>query len=163
MMSAALRRWCLLILVLGVTMAGAPRLGLAQTTVTSLRGLAFGAMVSGVPKTVPANSASSLAFRISAVVGAGLGFSLMLPTSLARTGGGASLPVQFCTTCGLYRLGVNSPSGGTVFNPNSGVAGLTLLVFSDVYVWVGATASPPLNQPSGSYSGTVTLNVVAIL
>jgi hypothetical protein len=60
-------------------------------------------------------------------------------------------------------VGVNSPAGGTVFNPNTGVLGLTVLVASDLYVWVGATASPPLKQPAGSYSGTVTLNVAAIL
>lgn len=135
----------------------------AQTSVTALRGLAFGSMISGVPTAVSATSASALAFRISGLVGVGLGFSLVLPSTLTRSGGGPGLPVSFCSSCGIYRVGVNSPAGGTVFNPNTGVLGLTVLVASDLYVWVGATASPPLNQPAGSYSGTVTLNVAAIL
>jgi len=139
-----------------------PRLD-AQTSVTALRGLSFGSITSGVPTLVAATSAGSLAFRISGLVGVGLGFSLTLPSTLARSGGGPGLPVSYCTTCGVFRVGVNSPVGGTTFNPNTGVQGLTLLVLSDLYVWVGATANPPLNQPSGSYSGTVTLNVAAIL
>ncbi len=135
----------------------------AQTSVAALRGLAFGNMISGVPTTVLATSAGALAFRISGLVGVGLGFSFVLPSTLVRSGGGPGLPVSFCSSCGIYRVGVNSPVGGTVFNPNTGVQGLTLLVASDLYVFLGATASPPLNQPAGSYSGTVTLNVAAIL
>ncbi|MBL0937838.1 MAG: hypothetical protein IBJ03_03025 [Gemmatimonadaceae bacterium] len=159
----ACKRTVLLIGVLFAGTHGTAHTAAAQTTVTTLRGLAFGSVTSGVSKAIAANSANSLSFRISGVLGVGGGFSFTLPTSLPRVGGGASLPVTFCTTCGIYRLGTNSPTGGIVFNPNNGVLGLTVLVNSDIYVWLGATANPPLNQAGGTYSGTVTINVFAIL
>lgn len=159
----AVRRTALLVGVLFAGVHGAASTGHAQTSVTTLRGLAFGNVTSGVSKAIAANSANSLSFRISGVLGIGGGFSFTLPSSLPRVGGGASLPVTFCATCGIYRLGTNSPTGGTVFNPNTGVLGLTILVNSDIYVWLGATANPPLNQAGGTYSGTVTINVFAIL
>jgi len=144
-----------------LTLAG--RAVAAQTTVTALRGLDFGSIISGTTTTVAANSSSAMAFRISAGIGLSLGMNVTLPTTLTRVGGGGQLPVTFCSTCAIYRVNNSSPGGGTTFNPSNGLLGLLLLLGGDVYVWIGASTSPPLNQPAGSYTGSVVVTTFAII
>ncbi|WP_337172783.1 hypothetical protein [Gemmatimonas aurantiaca] len=135
----------------------------AQTSVTTLSGLSFGSIISGTTTSVSPTSASAMSFRIRANVGLSLGFSLSLPTSLTHVDGGATMPVSFCSTCGRYRVNNSNPAGGATFNPANGVLGLLLLVASDVYVWVGGSTTPPLNQMAGSYTGTVVITLASII
>lgn len=146
-----------------VLLLGPVRVASAQTQVTALSGLDFGAIISGTTSTIAPTAAQAMSFRIRANVGLSLGFTMTLPTVLTRVGGGATMPVSFCTTCARYRLNNTNPAGGVTFNPNVGVLALVLLVAGDVYVWVGGSTSPPLNQPAGNYTGTVTLTVAAII
>jgi hypothetical protein len=104
-----------------------------------------------------------MSLRIRAVLGISGGFTLTLPSTLERVGGGGSMPVSFCSTCAVYRVNNSNPAGGTVFNPNVPVSGLTILVLANIYIWVGGSVSPPLGQPPGSYSGTVVLTIAPIL
>ena len=164
-----LRRWrCgvprgLTLITSVLLLLGATRVASAQTTVTALTGLSFGTIISGTTTTIASSSPSAMSFRIRANVGLSLGMSFTLPTTLTRVGGGGTMPVSFCSTCALYRVNRANPAGALPFNPDVGLLGLLLLVSSDVYVWVGASTSPPLNQPAGNYTGTVVLTIAAIL
>lgn len=154
-----LARWSMA-LVTAVTI-WVPRSSCAQ--VTAVKGLQFGTVISGTTTSVPPTASGALEFKISGLVMVASYANLTLPTTLARTGGGNGLPVSFCTTCGVYRLNNNNPVGGTVFNPNVGFSGLALTVNTTVYVWLGGAANPPLNQPAGSYTGTVVLTIGLLL
>jgi hypothetical protein len=72
------------------------------------------------------------------------------------------MPVTFCSTCGVYRINNSNPAGGTAFNPNNALI-LTVVLLSDIYIWVGGSVSPPLAQTPGSYSGTMVVTVIPLL
>ncbi len=146
--------------VAGIT---APLRAQVGANVATLAPLDFGTIISGAPSSVAATSSQAMQFRITGVLGAAGGFSIAFPTTLTRVGGGGSLPLSVCSSCGIYRVGTNSPTGGTVFNPATGVSGLVIVVSSTIYVWIGGTVSPPLNQPAGSYTGTVVITLAPIL
>jgi hypothetical protein len=131
----------------------------AAGQVTTLQNLAFGTITSGTTTSVAKTSANATQWRIHVPVSL-VGFQLTLPTSL--TGPGPAIPVTFSSTDGVYRVNNNNPVGGTAFNPASFqavVAGLG----SNVYVWLGASVSPPLNQTPGTYSATVVLTTTGLL
>lgn len=139
----------------------APRPAAGQ--VTALRPLSFGTVVTGVPTTVGPASASAAAWRVRGVLGVSGGVDLTLPTVLTRAGGGATMPVTFCATCAAYRVNNASPLGATAFDPRAGVHGLTVVVLSDIYIWLGGTVTPPAGQAPGQYVGTAVLTVSALL
>lgn len=129
--------------------------------VTRLRDMSFGTILSGTTTTVSKTSANAAQWRIRGLLGIGGGFQLTLPTTLSGPGG-STLSVTFSASDATYRVGTNNPSGGTSFNPQNFVS-LVLVVLSDIYVWLGASVSPPINQPPGAYSGTVVLTTVGLL
>lgn len=131
----------------------------AHAQVTTLRNLAFGTITSGTTTTLLPTSANAANWRIQGTISLGGGFQITLPTSLA--GPGPALPITFTTTSGIYRVGTNSPVGGTTFNPNNFVSVTFLL--SSVYVFLGASLNPPLNQTPGTYTGTVVLTTSGLL
>ena len=138
--------WC------GATEAGAQ--------VTTLRNLAFGTVTSGTTTSVPKTSVSAAQWRITGTFLTGGNFALSLPTTL--TGPGSAIPITFSTTDG-QRNTSNNPNGGSSFNPHSSQPiGLGLLS-QTIYVWLGGSVAPPLNQPPGAYSATVVLTVTGML
>lgn len=155
----ALRRRAAVIAVLFV--AAAP-VGDAQS-VTALTGLSFGTILSGTTTSIAPTVTGAMSFDIYGPLGLNGGWTLTLPTSLARTGGGATMPITFCSTCGVFRISNTNPLGGTTFNPNTGVLGISLLSPLHVYVWIGGSVSPPLNQMSGHYTGTIVLTLAPII
>jgi hypothetical protein len=128
--------------------------------VTTLRDMSFGTITSGTTTQVPKTSANAAEWKIHGTSALTGGFQLTLPTTLS--GPGATLAISFSTTDGAYRVNVNNPGGGTTFNPHNFV-GLGILLSADVYVWLGASLSPPLNQKPGNYTGTVILTTTGIL
>jgi hypothetical protein len=131
----------------------------AAGQVTTLRNLAFGTITSGTTTSVAKTSANAAQWRIHVPLTL-VGFQLTLPTSLA--GPGTAIPITFSSADGTYRVNTNNPVGGTSFNPanfQSVVAGLN----ANVYVWLGASVSPPLNQTPGTYSATVVLTTTGLL
>ena len=152
-------RRCLASLALAATMS--PSVTRAQ--VVALRDLTFGTLISGTPTSVAANSATSAEWRITGILGLFGSITFTLPTHLTRAGGSETLPVSFCNTCGIIRVNTPSPAGGTTFNPNTGISGLVIVVLSSIYLWVGGTASPPLSQVPGSYSGTIVMTSSPLL
>lgn len=132
----------------------------AAVQVTTLRNLSFGTITSGTTTSVTKTSANAAEWKISGTTVLGGGFQLTLPTTLS--GPGATMAITFSTTDGVYRINNTNPVGGTTFNPHNFV-NLTLVLLSDVYVWLGASVSPPLNQTPGNYTGTVILTTSGIL
>ena len=128
--------------------------------VTTLRNMTFGTITSGTTTSITKTSASAAEWKIHGTSVLTGGFQLTLPASLS--GPGATMAIAFSTTDGAYRVNVNNPVGATTFNPSNFV-GLGILVAADVYVWLGASVSPPLNQKPGSYTGTVILTTSGIL
>jgi hypothetical protein len=131
----------------------------AAGQVTTLRNLGFGTITSGTTTSVTKTSASAAQWRIHVPI-AVVGFQLTLPTSL--TGPGTAIPITFSSTDGAYRVNTNNPIGATSFNPANFQA-VTAALGANVYVWLGASVSPPLNQTPGSYSGTVVLTTTGLL
>jgi hypothetical protein len=150
-------RWLGTFVAVGITCVGT-----ARAQVTTLSPLEFGTIVSGTTTSVAPTSPDAAAWRIHGSIGVAGVITLSLPSTLARSGGGGSLPVSFCTSCGVYRINNSNPAGGSTFNPNS-VLILTIVLASDLYIWIGGSANPPLNQPAGSYSGTIVITVVPLL
>lgn len=145
-----------MVLTLAVVLGGRP----AVAQVTTLRDLTFGTVTSGTTTSVSKTSANAAEWKIHGTTVLGGGFQLTLPNSLSGPGG--TLSITFSSTDVVYRVNNSNPVGGTTFNPHNFVS-LTLIPSSDVYVWLGASVSPPLNQAPGSYTGTVILTTTGIL
>jgi hypothetical protein len=131
----------------------------ADGQVVGMRNLAFGTNLSVTTKAVSRTSASSAQWRFTGSFAMGSSFVLTLPTTL--TGPGAAIPITFGTTDG-QRNTTNNPMAGAAFNPHSSQTVPPLSNYT-VYVWLGASVSPPLNQAPGTYSGTVVLTVSGML
>jgi hypothetical protein len=139
----------------------AQRTSRAQVTVN--QGLAFGTVISGTSTSVAVTAPGAMRFKIHGTLVAATILSFGLPTSLSRTGGGPSMPVSFCSSCAAYRINNTNPIGASTFNPNALLGGVILAVAADVYIWIGGAVNPPLNQPAGSYTGTVSLTLAVLL
>lgn len=136
--------------------------GFAQ--VTAQKDLTFGAspLISGTSTTVLPNSANAAVFRIRGILGIGGSFTFTLPSNLLHTDNSTQMPITFGASSGAYRFGSSVP-GGTTFNPLTGVSGLYIVVLTDIYIFIGGTLNPPLNQKPGSYSGTIIFTSSALL
>jgi hypothetical protein len=130
--------------------------------VTTMRGLDFGLLLPGIPKTILPTDAAAAQWRYRPLLTLLLNVSFTLPTSLSRVGGGGSLPISFCSTCAIYRINSDNPSGGVTFNPETGAHNLSITLLSNIYFWLGAVVSPTVSQPAGSYSGTVTITLAIL-
>ena len=139
--------------------AATPSRAAAQVTVLS--NLSFGTILSGATTSVAPTSASAANWKIHGSVGVAGVITVSLPSSLTKSGG-TTMAVTFCSTCGVYRVNNSNPAGGTAFNPNNALI-LTVVLLSDIYIWVGGSVSPPLAQAPGAYSGTMVITVIPLL
>jgi hypothetical protein len=151
-------RQCRLLLALASLAAATPLEG--QITVSGIRDLDFGVVIRGVQTTVaPNDPIRSGRFSLSYVTGGRLRLRLTLPTTLARTGGGGSLPISFRNGDGIIQnTAPGSPPDS--FNPGANI-NVTLTPNPDANVWLGGAVSPSGTQPAGSYQGTIVLTVTA--
>jgi hypothetical protein len=149
-------RRVLLLLALGLSL-GAKEAG-AQ--VTTLQGLTFGTVTSGTTTSVSKTSVNAAQWRMRGTWVFGGTFQLTLPTTL--TGPGPAFPITFSTTDG-QRNTANNPNGGSSFNPHASQTITPITVITDIYIWLGASVSPPLNQTPGNYSATVVLTTTGML
>lgn len=148
-----------LLVVVALSALGAP----LPSQVTQRANLQFGTVISGTPSSVAPTAPSAGSWQIHfTLLAIASSFALTLPSSLSRVGGGATMPISFCSTCGIYRLNNTNPSGGTVFNPSNTVNLGLLILGSNIYVWLGGTVSPPLNQMPGSYTGSAVLTLFGV-
>jgi hypothetical protein len=132
----------------------------AGAQVTTLRGLAFGTITSGTTTQVLKTSVSAAQWRITGVFLLGGTFTLTLPTTL--TGPGAPMPITFGTT-DAQRNTANNPNSGSSFNPHGSQSIPVLTLGGTIYVWLGGSVAPPLNQAPGNYDATVVLTVTGML
>lgn len=140
-----------------VVAAGIPAAASGQ--VVTMRDLNFGTILSGTTTSVSKASAKSAQWRFTGTFALGGSFVLTLPTTL--TGPGPAIPITFSTTDG-QRSTTNDPLTGTSFNPHASQS-VPLLFSGTVYVWLGASVQPPLNQTAGTYSATVVLTTTGML
>ncbi|MEO7513216.1 MAG: hypothetical protein ABIZ91_15795 [Gemmatimonadaceae bacterium] len=129
---------------------------------SAVRDLAFGTVLTGSLTSVAPTDVKAAYFKITGVSGVNGGFTFTLPSQLTR-GGGGTLPVTFCTTCGIYKANSSNPVGGTTFNPNTSVTGLIYLTSTTIHIWLGASLNPPLAQQAGAYSATVVLTLIPFI
>jgi len=110
-----------------------------------------------VNSTVGVASASAGRFDVTGQASTPVTLSFVLPTNLSD-GLGNLLPIG--TWTGNHNTS-NAPTG-TSFTPANGPATFpaTLSGSGALFVFVGATVSPAVNQAAGSYSGTVQMTVV---
>jgi len=128
---------------------------LSAVTVTAGSNLQFGNVTPGVNKTVAVADAGAGRFDVVKAATEGITLAFTLPTDL--TDGGNNLPI------GSWTGGWNTtqtPAGATSFTPSAIGTNTTATAGTDIFVYVGATVSPPAAQPAGSYAGTVTMSVV---
>ncbi len=128
---------------------------LAPIVVTAGNPLAFGNVTPNVNKTVAASAASAGSFSIAGAASQGIQLTFTLPANL--TSGGNTMPIG--TWTGLTNT-TNSQGTGVAFTPSAVATNGTTSGSGAFFVWVGATVSPAAAQAAGSYSGSITMNVV---
>ncbi len=115
--------------------------------------LSFGNVFPGVNKAVLLTDAGAGRFDITGQASTPVNLAFTsLPTNLAS--GGNNLPVTFSAGHNT----TNSAAGSTSFAPGSG-ASTSLSGSGALFVFVGGTVTPAVNQVAGTYTATVTLQV----
>lgn len=128
----------------------------AQSSVTGVRDLNFGAVIRGVQSTVaPGDPIKSGRYYVRHILNRQVQLRFNLPNNLARVGGGGNLRITFGATDGVAQ-GTAGNSLPVVFDPTRNQT-FTLTTSADFYVNLGGQVNPRANQPSGDYRGTVTL------
>ena len=136
---------------------------LAAQSVHALAPLQFGTVLGGTTTSISPAGAGAMAFDLTGPLGTNGGWTITLPATLTRVGSSETMPVTFCSTCGVYRIANNNPAGGITFNPSNPVLGISLLSVIHVYVWLGGSVSPTSSQRPGAYVGTVVLTLAPII
>jgi hypothetical protein len=125
--------------------------------VTPVQGLDFGNVFPGVNATVAVTDATAGRLDVSGAASTLVNVSFTaLPTDL--TSGGNNLPIG--TYTGLVNTSATCTSAsGSGFSPSSGTSA-TLNTSGALCVFVGATVSPPVGLAAGTYTGTITMQVL---
>jgi hypothetical protein len=131
----------------------------AAAQVSTLRNLAFGTVSSGITTSVSKISVNAAQWTFSGTFLLGGSFQLTLPSTL--TGPGTAIPITFSATDGLRNTS-NNPATGTTFNPPTVQTVPIAALGTTVYVWLGGSISPPINQTPGTYTATVVLTVTGM-
>lgn len=121
------------------------------------RGLDFGFVLLGVPKTVLATSPAAGKWVVTGEKNADVLISFNLPATLDHvTLPATSLPVSFPAGAARWRRRTDDPAGATAFTPALGATGrLGPPVEPVMYIWLGGTVSPAPAQAGGTYTATV--------
>jgi hypothetical protein len=104
--------------------------------------------------TVPYNDIWSGAFSVNGLAGSQIAVSFSLPVTLDRMGGGGSMPIGAWTGC--HNATNSSGAGCATFTPSASALNLTI-PGGVRYFFIGASVTPALSLPNGSYVGTITL------
>ncbi len=134
----------------------------AQINVRTVRGLAFGTVIPGVPSVVlrtdPVNS-GQFEIRGGQFLSI-IRLTFTLPTVLNGPLG-ATMPLSFATNDAGYSF-TNSINSQTAFNPNQPYTTVKGIGGGATGVFLGGRVTPAANQRAGSYTGTVVLSVVVL-
>lgn len=127
--------------------------------VTAGNALSFGNVFPGVNSTVGVASANAGRFDVTGQTNTPVTLSFVLPANLIDASSNL-LPIGSWT--GNHNT-TNAPTG-TAFTPANGpatfAATLSNTVVGQLFVFIGATVTPAVNQPAGTYNGTVQMTVV---
>lgn len=124
---------------------------------TDLRALDFGDVFPGLNKSVAFADGTSGKWQIAGEAGKEVQMDFTLPSSLDN--GGILMPISFgATDAGFFAS--DAPGSAAAFDPNSGATGFLDGGTGDGFVWLGGTVAPAANQAAGTYSATVTLDVI---
>jgi hypothetical protein len=152
----------LVVLLLTIATSATPARAQLLSSLSQQRDLSFGTILTGTSTTVAPTSPGAAMWKIHGILSVSGGITFTLPSTLTIQGGSTTLPISFSSTSAIYNVGSSNPATGTTFNPATGKA-LVVSVLSDIYIWLGATANPPLNQKAGTYQGTVVLTVAGMI
>jgi hypothetical protein len=108
----------------------------------------------GVAKSVAPADARAGTWSVTGAPAAEVALSFALPGNLVS--GGNNLPISFGAGDGGYDTSNAAPS--STFDPGSG-ATTNLSGTGSLWVWIGGTVTPAVNQPAGVYTNTITLTV----
>mgnify|MGYP001394629168 CR=1 FL=1 len=125
-------------------------------TVTAGNDLDFGPVFPGAgDRTIAPADANAGTFSLAGAAAAEVAMTFVLPPTLDRVLGGASMTIGSWT--GVHNTSA-SAAGGTAFDPTGGPINANLNGTGDLYVFLGATLTVPAVQTAGDYAGTITLN-----
>jgi hypothetical protein len=126
-------------------------------SVLPLQGLRFGTLASGMPTLIsPLDAAGHAAIQL---VGSGaVSISFELPAGLRTARGDRILPLRFGAGDGRVLFGHSSRS--IVFDPAQPVSFQLAPGQGGATVYLGGAAEPGPAQAPGTYSGSITVNVV---
>ena len=123
----------------------------------ALRYLAFGAVLPGIPTSVPVSDPLHTGlFAISGPAAASVRVEFILPAALVS--GPSQLPIAFGSGDGFADFSNVSPPGGTIFDPHAPLLG-ALGPGGQLFVRMGGTVLPGRTQTGGAYAATITMTV----
>lgn len=121
---------------------------------TGAQGLDFQNVFPGVSKTVAVTGATAGRYDVTGANSASVQLTFSLPANLAAAAN--LLPIG--TWTGNHNT-TNSPTG-TGFTPSAAPTNAALSATGQLFVFIGATVTPAVNQPAGVYSAPVQMTVV---
>lgn len=125
--------------------------------ITTVSDLEVGGLIAGQTKTITNDDSRAGVFEINGNTGLSVDIGFTLPTNL--TDGTNLLPITFLNNSGGFNT-ENNTSGITSFDPNSTISNVSLdNTTGDLYVYIGAQVSAGASQPTGTYNGTITMEV----
>lgn len=147
-------------IVIGALLLGVPLQAQRPLTVTGVRGVTFGTVLPGVPRSVsrfdPANSGR---FDIRGPNRRFVLLTFVLPAAMTGPGG-ALMPLSFgASDAGYSRSRAIGSQVG--FDPKQPFTA-RLSGGGRGAVYVGGTANPATDQRAGAYTGTIILNVMLL-
>lgn len=132
---------------------------LEPLTVQAGNDLVFGVLAAGTSANVGPQDPSAGTLSVTGARGREVSISFILPPQLDDVNGsGATIPVSFGATDGVANQ-VNSPAGGSVFDPGVGFVGLLEALTGNLFVFLGGTVTTQATDAPGDYQGTVTMTV----
>jgi hypothetical protein len=129
----------------------------AASGITGAVNLQFGTVITGAATTIAPTASGAGRFDIVGSNSSNLALTFTLPTQLDN--GLENFPITFNATSAIFSE-VNDSADPTaaVFDPN-GVTNHDLSAGGLGFVFLGGTVNPPSAQATGTYTGTITLQV----
>jgi len=128
---------------------------LNAVSVTAQQDLDFGNVIPGTNKSVAITSVNAGRWMVQGTAGAEVGITFpALPMSLSD--GSNALALVYSGTDAGHNV-VNNASTATTFDPLPGTTANIGVSPAELHVWIGGTVVPTAMQPSGIYTGTITM------
>jgi hypothetical protein len=127
----------------------------AVLTITNTGALSLGSVNQGATATIASNAAGAATFTVAGAASAATTVTVAGPSGGNLTSGANTLP--FTLVLPRYNT-VNTQGTSTAFGLTTGGSTSTNAT-GQLYLWVGGSVTAAASQPSGSYTGTLTVSV----